>query len=91
MKAIEQIAAKDPAKAAQMVAEMAKSDPKTMEKFKELDNYYKNNWKKSVPIVGDVDVTSDRISGASEGKLTPQQASMLKQNWPLVRKQLGFK
>lgn len=86
MAAIEQAAKTDPNKAAKMVAAQAKSDPKAMESFMELDGYYKNNWK-----YWGYDVTPQEIAKASKGKLTPQQAAMLKQHWPLVRKELGFK
>lgn len=86
MAAIEQAAKTDPNKAAKMVADQAKADPKTMESFTELDGYYKNNWKS-----WGYDVTPQEIAKASKGKLTVQQAAMLKQHWPLVRKELGFK
>lgn len=85
MAAIQEAAKTDPAKAAKMVAAQATSNPETMKSFQELDSHYKNGWKSY-----GFDVTPERIAGKSNGKLNAEQARMLKDNWPLVRKELGF-
>jgi hypothetical protein len=83
MQDIRQTAKQDPNKAVGMVADMAKSDPKVMDSFKELDSNLKGVLSRFV--------TPAAVAKRSNGLLTVQDADMLIKNWPAIRSAIGMK